>query len=287
MHDTARPPEAKAPEVPEALDTELADKIWAAISLIEREWSRSPETAIVLSSFGKDSMVMLDLFERTGIKPSVLFFEEPHFPRRNAFAHAVITAREYVTYGFLPFAVQPCTLRGEFEIVNYYQFGTTYIAVPLGIVKPNLERPWLCGLKDLLQRPLGGADVPWKILFVGHKASDTDPVHGPVPIMEDVVNAKGMTAVFPLRTFTDADIWAYHRVRKLPYAALRYRAPEAGGGELADQTYNPDKLPACCACFDPAAGSEVFCPKIRGLIPNVSASLEFSDGRLPPYVKQS
>lgn len=263
----------------------LDDKVQAAITLIKREWK--PGISIVMSSFGKDSMVMLDLFKRARIKPPVLFFQDPHFPRKNAFAHCVIAVDDYVTYSYMPFEVQPCKRRGEFEIVNFYNFGDGYLAVPLGITRPVPGQPFLCGLNDLIRRPLGTAVVPWRTLFVGHKTSDVDPVHGPVPIQDDTVTAKGVTAVFPLRLFTDADVWAYHALRDLPYHEARYKPN--GQGEWEDKTFNPDRIPTCCACFDPdgaedSAAAPVFCPKQNVLVPYVT--LTHSDGRMPLYVKQ-
>jgi hypothetical protein len=76
--------------------------------------------------------------------------------------------------------------------------------------EPPIERrPFVCGLQWLTRPKTLGGQWPWTTVFIGHKNSDVDPYEGPVPLKADQVQTAGVTAVFPLRHWTDEDVWDY------------------------------------------------------------------------------
>ena len=57
----------------------------------------------------------------------------------------------------------------------------------------------------------------------------------------------GVNAVFPLRHWTDQDVWDYTELNRVPYDKRRYQ----NRAELDDKWLNPDYVHACTACIDP------------------------------------
>ena len=263
------------------LDTKIGD----AQALIER-LMRSYRHPMVMSSFGKDSMVMLDIIKHMGLKLPVVFHREPFFQQKYQFAQRVICENDYAVYDYPPLATA-VTKNGEhFEIVSFYQAGDppNYTYVPTGIRTPENGKPFLCGLEDLYYKPTGTFEFPWDLGFVGHKSSDVDPILGPIPLYTDLkVNQNGCDYAFPLRHFTDVDVWEYSRRFDVPIHKERYD-PENGFRERPDVTLNPDYHHACVLCMDRDGAPQVFCPKYQTEVPNVSARLRYVEPELPTYL---
>lgn len=261
----------------------LAEKVQAAILLI----AQFDDKPIVLSSFGKDSIVLLDLIKKSGKRYPILFFKEPFFPKKYEFANDVIHKEDYTVYDYPPLD-NAITQRGySFEIINYHQVSSNPVRtlyLPTGIVSPDLTKPYLCGLEDIFNKPkCSGFDFPWKTLFIGHKSSDVDPILGGVQLKVDSFVDGEITYVFPLRYFTDEDIWNYTIREDLRINEKRYNRND-NWKEFKDYTYNPDYFPACITCMNRDSGNTVFCPKLGKLIPNVAATLPFIEVDVSHYL---
>jgi len=270
-----------------ACKTCLPEKVRYAISLIKTIVSHHSRP-IVFSSFGKDSMVLLDLVKKADLKLPILFFKEPFFPKKYLFAQAIILGNGYQVYDYPPFQTYFSKRNGEVEIVNFHQgpVGGGPIYLPTGIKPPVLGEPFLCGLSDIYEKPtVLGYAFPWDLGLVGHKTSDTDPILGPCPINTHF-QAGAPDLLFPLRDFTDEDIWRYTLEVGLPINEQRYNRLD-GWKEFSDLTYNPDYFHACTACMDPDSPSEVFCPKLQKPIRNTSWRVRQLPSRLdlPAYLE--
>lgn len=258
----------------------FSDKTAASLELIRSVVPRYAKP-VVLSSFGKDSMVMLDIVRRADFKLPILFFREAFFPKKYAFANWVVQQHEYEVHDYPPLETRFAKRGGTVEIVNLHRCVGTKgpLYVPTGIKPPKFGEPFLCGLFDIYEKPTGTFFFPWDLLLIGHKASDVDPILGAVPPKTAHV-ARGpgeASLLFPLRDFTDADVWEYHRRFDLPVNTGRYNAAD-GFREFDDDTYNPDYFRACTACMDPDRPSEVHCPKTGETIGNISSKLRVLDG---------
>jgi len=240
---------------------------------------------VVMSSFGKDSMVMLDLLKRTRKKLPVLFHREPFSPEKYAFANRVILENGYTVYDYQPTSVSVVKNNGKMEIVNWYQVGQVKTAyLPTGIREPEEGKDFLCGYKDLYLKPTGTFVFPWDVVFVGHKSSDVDPIVGPIPLRVDInINHGAPAYAFPLRHFTDADIWEYHEKFGVPVHESRYNRNN-GFKEHADISGNPDWFHACTLCMDRDSGPSVFCPMMGCEIPNISGQLHYIEPGVPGYI---
>jgi 3'-phosphoadenosine 5'-phosphosulfate sulfotransferase (PAPS reductase)/FAD synthetase len=288
----------------------LQQKIAHAKHLIY-EWGAGQ--AVLLCSFGKDSMVLLDLIRqvlpaRTGrgrmnchsYPLPVIYHRHPYFPAKHEFADSVIRSWMLEVYDFPPVACG-VKCRGEkqkaesgkqkfqlsksqlstFELVTRYQIGNGVIDLPMNTEAPIERRPFVCGLQWLTRPKTLGAQWPWSTVFIGHKSSDVDPYEGPVPLKADRVETAGVNAVFPLRHWTDQDVWDYTELNAVPYDKRRYR----DRAELADKWLNPDYVHACTACIDPRETRKtVPCPKLGGaLVRNMGPTVMRME-TLPDYI---
>lgn len=276
----------------------LQDKIAHAKHLIY-EWGAGQ--AVLLCSFGKDSMVLLDLIRQ--VLPArelnchsypipVIYHRHPYFPAKHEFAEEVIRSWALEVYDFPPLACGVKCKEDRLELVTRYQVGAGAIDIPMNTEPPFERRPFVCGLQWLTRPKTAYSQWPWTTVFIGHKNSDVDPYEGPVPLKEDRVRVMGagVDAVFPLRHWTDDDVWDYTETNRVPYDKRRYGRSEIGDGrwgELPDKWLNPDYVHACTACIDPRVKSKtVPCPKLGGnLVRNMGPTVLRMEV-LPDYIEK-
>lgn len=249
---------------------------------------------VTMCSFGKDSMVLLHLVR--GVRPDVpvLFHREPHMPWKYKFANSVIQEWGLVAHDYPPTSVA-VVKNGQMEIVNHYQNGMwrgrpTFTYLPTGIAEPVEGEPYLCGKDDLLLKPTGSFVWPWDVAFHGHKGSDGDAINGSIPLQADIVQNPltdfALTDfVYPLREFSDADVWAYTEKHGVPYQADRYDRAN-GYAEFADTRNNPDYFAACVRCFDRDQPAVVTCPKDGLRKTNISAFVRYEEPLKRPYFQK-
>lgn len=228
------------------------------------------ERPVIACSFGKDSMVMLDLLRRMGKQLPILYWKrEHHFPAKNAFANRMIAEWELETYDYPPLFTQVVKKDDKIEVVNNFQVGRAkWISVPSGIIAPKDGEKFLCALNDMYGKPTGSFNFPWDCVLIGHKSSDIDPLQGAIPLLVDVTDTEPKV-MFPLRHFTDADVWEYTKEFAVPQDMNRYKE----NGE--DVAFNNDYYPACTACMNPEGPETVWCPKLNQPVENVSQSLNW------------
>jgi hypothetical protein len=232
----------------------------------------------------------------------VIYHRHPYFPAKHEFADEVIRSWALEIYDFPPLACGvKCRVKDEshaarLELVTRYQVGTGAIDLPMNTEPPIERRPFVCGLQWLVRPKTLGAQWPWTTVFIGHKSSDVDPYEGPVPLKDDQVQTAGVTAVFPLRHWTDEDVWDYIEQNAVPYDMRRYRVKDAGASHAAggrweenpDKWLNPDYVHACTACIDPRETRKtVPCPKLGGaLVRNMGPTVVRME-ILPDYIEKS
>jgi hypothetical protein len=263
---------------------ELDNKVMAALTLIDGVLQKHPNP-VVYSSFGKDSMVLLDLVGRAGFKLPIVFHRLPFMPWKYRFAEGIIQERGYAVYDYPPML---SAVNEGMEIINYYSVGTKLLYTSVTPVPVDPGKAFLCGYMDVFERPKGYMDFPWDLIFIGHKDSDIDPVLGPVPLKTNYVERIGEPSlVFPLRDFTDQDIWDYTTTRNIPVHDTRYDRDNSWK-KFKDTTFNPDFFPVCTACMDHKNDSVVHCPKFDKDVPNISPMLRRVTDPLGPldYLKE-
>jgi hypothetical protein len=259
----------------------MQDKIVTAQQMI---FERAGKAPALLCSFGKDSMVLLHLIRATltGQVP-VIYYRFPYFPAKQAFANQIIEKWGLTVHDYPPLACGVKVNDERLELVSRYSFGGNgAFDLPINTEPPISRRDFICGLNDWLLRPKAGAIMfPWDSLFMAHKSSDVDPFEGAVPLKTNSVAIGQAELIFPLRDWTDADVWDYIEENRVPYDKRRYQ----DRAELPDKWLNPDYIHACTRCIDPREKAKtVFCPKIQGLVRNMGPQVLRLQER-PDYIE--
>lgn len=230
---------------------------------------------VIACSFGKDSIVMLHVFLE--MRWPVLFFKEPFCPEKREYANMIISRWGLVVYDYAPSGVQMADGNGLVDVVRMYQIGEQSLAVATGIEKSELGE-FLCGMDDLVLRPLGTFEFKWDVALVGHKGSDVDPVRGQCGVALDIKrNPRSATLAYPLRNWTDDDVWDYIESNDIPIDSGRYEKKNGTWASKQDRSTNQDYFRACVKCVDRSEPSIVKCPKTGLLINNQSHLLVWNN----------
>jgi 3'-phosphoadenosine 5'-phosphosulfate sulfotransferase (PAPS reductase)/FAD synthetase len=247
-------------------------KITDSIELIKAWIAKSRRPAAMLS-FGKDSMVMAHLIRNgsSTFPVDVIYHRDPWFPHKNEFADEIIRSWGMTVHDFPPMTAGVKVKPDMLELVARYSFGIREIDIPKNVCRPEdyPRRDFICGLKDWIQRPKAFVmNYPWDTVFIGHRSADVDQFDGPIPLKSDTAKGGGVNIVFPLRHWTDAELWDYIEKHSVPVQQPRY------SGKAEDRWHSNDYTHACVACIDPREWRpSVFCPKLKCLVPNHGAEV--------------
>jgi hypothetical protein len=253
---------------------------------VER-WLNASANPVVLWSGGKDSTAMLHLIHhKVGARLPVIQWREPRFRHRYAYSDMLAQAWDLEMYDYAPLGYALTdgydieTAAPRFDFVKLYPFGQKSLALCLGTEEPQPEElasgRYLCGL-NALKRPTGTFNFPWDSAFHGQKSADVDLIKGHVPLAQDVLVQAGVpTQFYPMRHWSDADVWAYLEAAGVPNDDTRYEKVGGTWQHRADKANNSDYYPVCWNCVNRHLGDTVWCPKNSCETNNIS--------HLAPYV---
>lgn len=222
---------------------------------------------VILCSFGKDSIVLLDLIRKVKKDIEVIFFREPYLQKKFLHAQKVIADWDLTVYDYPPSFVNYIQFDNYFEIINFYYVDEKiYIVLYGGACKYSPEKPFLCAVYDFICRPkIDRFTFKWDCIFLAQK--ETDPVYIAERVKVKTFSYLGKRMlVLPLKDWTDKDIWNYIKKNNVPYDKQRY--------EENNQEVNPDKFPTCFDCLDYRASEEIICPKKNIKIKSIAKSEE-------------
>jgi 3'-phosphoadenosine 5'-phosphosulfate sulfotransferase (PAPS reductase)/FAD synthetase len=253
-------------------------------------WLREFRNPVVLWSGGKDSTAMLHLLIfKMGVKLPCVQWREPRF--RHRYAHSDLLAREWdiTLYDYAPgrIAIQDGfdieTGAPRFDFLKYYQWGHhSALVLSLGTEHPKEGEPYLCGLTDVLQRPTGSLNWPWDAAFHGQKSADVDLIKGQVPLAQDVRRVDDSpTQLFPMRHWTDDDIFDYLEAEGVPMDPTRYDRASGKWGHKQDKSSNADYYPICWNCVNRHLSAPVWCPKLRSEVNSIAHLAPYEDNSIP------
>jgi 3'-phosphoadenosine 5'-phosphosulfate sulfotransferase (PAPS reductase)/FAD synthetase len=265
----------------------LDDKVGHATALLRH----FPGPHALMWSAGKDSMVLLHLIREVlprrefgchSYPVPIILHRTPYFPAKYEFADSIVRSWALEIYDYPPLACGVKCKPERLELVARYPFGGSALDLPINTEEPVSRRDFACGLEWLHRPKQLGMQWPWATVFSGHKSSDVDPYEGPVPLAHDAADVGGVNVVFPLRHWSDDDVWQYIEDNHVPYDKRRY----AGRLEVPDKTLNPDYIHACVKCIDPRETAErVMCPKLGKEIPNMGGTVLRLES-VPSYVRK-
>jgi hypothetical protein len=257
-------------------------------------WLREFRNPVVLWSGGKDSTAMLHLLIfHMGVRLPCVQWREPRF--RHRYAHSDLLAREWdlTLFDYAPgrIAIQDGydieTGEPRFDFLKYYQWGHhSALILSLGTEAPTAQEVsagrYLCGLSDVLQRPTGTFQWPWDSCFHGQKSADVDLIKGAVPLMQDVRRTPDSpTQLYPMRHWTDDDIFDYLEAEGVPMDPTRYDRSTGKWGHKQDKSHNADYYPICWNCVNRHLSSPVHCPKLQSQVNNIAHLAPYEDNAIP------
>lgn len=255
--------------------------IYHAESLITKAL-RNFKAPCIACSFGKDSIVLLHILNRRmGLKIPVVFWRESFAPKKYSYANRIIEDWDLRVIDYPPTATAVTKKNGVLEVMNYYSIGQKYMLLPTGVVPIEEGKEFLCGLKDIVEKPKGAFNFPFDLIFMAHKSSDVDPCHGPVPLHADINLVRNTAATaYPLRDWNDEDVWKYIENESIPIHEGRYEKLDGKWQEREDKSLNPDYFSACTSCLDKDHARAVYCPRLNCTVPNVSDQYAMEDFKL-------
>lgn len=271
------------------MQTLIADTIARA-----RLWLAEYQNPVVLWSGGKDSTVLLHiLIHHVGVRLPCIQWREPRFRHRYSYSDRLIADWDLEVHDYPPIAISiasgPDSTTGNlrFDAVKQYQIGPAKTAAMCLGTEPPTEAElasgrYLCGLRDLLQRPTGHFNFPWDTVFHGHKSSDTDLIKGHIPLDSHIHTAPGQaTALFLLRDWSDQDIFDYLEAHDIPIDSTRYIRTPDGWVNNPDKSNNADFYPVCWNCVNRHAPRSVYCPRLDSAVNNISNLAPYIDLSVP------
>lgn len=252
-------------------------------------WAKNWPNSVVMWSGGKDSTAMLHLLKfKAGIDVPVIQFRQPKFRERYAYSDQLIKDWDLSIYEYpasrFALADGPDTETGEvrFDLLHYFQWGTKAVVLSLGTERPKEGEKFMCGIDDFLKRPTGTFNWPWESVWIGTKNSDTDLIKGHVPLSQDVRYAEGSPmSLYPMRDWTDRDIFEYLEKNCVTPDPTRYVKTKQGWINNPDKSLNADFYPTCLNCVDRHQGNQVYCPKLKATVTNISHLAPYEDIVIP------
>lgn len=253
--------------------TEIAppvDRELEVARFMERLLQRYHRPALLVS-FGKDSMVLVHLFASRGW-PVLVLWPAHVAPSRWAHAFAMIQKYQLRVHFIPPQAVAFKRTGAAVHLVTSYQTGGGNPVVwEQALVHTDRGR---CAVEDLLPQPAGEVRGDWDVLVCGQKDGDTDFAGGKLSRVFDVLqNPGGADLAFPLREWSDDDVWEYLNRHDVPVDGHRY---DRGSRSEIDSIFTSnDWVPACIKCCDPREPETVFCPRLKVTISNRSTTTPY------------
>jgi 3'-phosphoadenosine 5'-phosphosulfate sulfotransferase (PAPS reductase)/FAD synthetase len=232
-----------------------------AIKILEISLSKAA-MPVVMSSFGKDSIVLLDMVRKFIPDIDVLYLMDTGGKMLQKHYRAFRVANKLGTplYTYPPFLSDYVQKDGFWDAIHYfYVNGKDYLTLYNGC-KPYKEgEPYLCALIDLLTMPTCDKyDFRWDCIFQGQRSDETIHI-GKTTIKEPISKFGHGIMALPLHDWTEADVWEYIKTNNIPYQTARYDDKRTD--------VNNDHIPTCHECLDlKNEGKEIICPQRQELI---------------------
>lgn len=214
----------------------------------------------VACSFGKDSMVMLHMLLQHNPAIPVIYVEQFPSKHKHDFAKRMMTEWKLNMHLVAPAWRTVYGKAGHVELVTGYELGPkAYLAIPTEPIIDLEEETALCGVDALHAITSAPPSLQFDGVFIGHRNDDKDVVLGDIPLNNNqaVIVTEGFRYIYPLKDWTSADVWNYHRRFEVPANEGRYGRK--------DPEFNNDVWNLCTRCL--AQDGWVRCPKERDEVP--------------------
>ena len=236
---------------------------------------------VVMCSYGKDSLVVLDMVRKQYERPEVLFFSSSilgEYSQKYAFAFGQIVKQGLSVYSYPPSNFKQAQYEGLFILgAEYYVDGEYFIYDTVVTTEDRYKpgEPFACAWHDYLLSPLVPAyRFKWDVVFTGSKEADRRKyvlpciakMAGQGTMLQGI---KGGIIANPLWNWSDADVWEYIEEHGLEFHRERYEGNPHGIANTGRAgAVSIDHNPTCWDCLDyRRAGKPIVCPKSGELVP--------------------
>lgn len=200
-------------------------------------------------------MVMLWLTRQIDTQIPVVYFSALPHPTKHEFKERI--EREWGLSVIAPIPAQRDIVGRDshLEIIETHVFAPGFLACfP---IEPEIgytpDRDSVCGRDFCFEELPEAQSMDLDCIFIGHRSDDADTTHGAIPLKDYVADMGSFRYVYPLRDWTEADIWEASEKYGIPQNNARYKQ--------GDMTANNDYYPLCIKCLKPSEELTVECPK--------------------------
>lgn len=218
-------------------------------------------------------MLMLGIVREQMPEIPVLYMEAIAHPTKHAFANRITAEWKLnVTKPAPAFRVAVAQGADRVEIIEIHEVAPRQILYfPIEAEEGYIpDENATCGLEMAAYQPPPVLNLHFDGIFIGHRGDDVDPTFGAIPLKTDAMIRNGFRYLYPLRDWTESDIWEASQLLGIPQNDARYKQ-----GDLAA---NNDYYPLCTECMK-TDGEPAFCPKMKILIPRIGAQLNLGERR--------
>ena len=221
-----------------------------------RETLGRVEKPIVAWSGGKDSQVMLHLIRHVRRDIPVLHLRGFEDETKHDFAEDEIGRLGLHVIEPRPVGTGAVAKGNHVEIVEAYRLNDqcATLCFPIEAEPDHSPGPNSYCAIEKLNQPTSGESLDVDCIFIGHRNEDIDPIHRAIPLDGDTLEADGVLFVYPLKDWTEANVWAASELLNIPQNNARY--------ERKDMSANADYFKMCVECMKPTDAESVICPKI-------------------------
>jgi 3'-phosphoadenosine 5'-phosphosulfate sulfotransferase (PAPS reductase)/FAD synthetase len=243
---------------------------------------------IIMCSFGKDSMAMLHLIRKVRKDVPVLQWRVRSKTKKYEFADDIITKWNLRMNDYGSASWDVVYNNGKIDVYSTKRVSDNYYFIVANETIPSGNGN--CVILDFfLDRPNTDYEYKWDVSFSGHKSCDVDPLMGAVPLKDYEVKIGSTKVVFPLKDWSDKEIWQYIEENNVPFNMKRYNK-DNGYREFEDKSYNENYHFTCTDCFNPENPKEVYCPALSSRIRNLSGTMNYEEKikyykSLAPYIR--
>lgn len=200
----------------------------------------------------------------------VVYFDAFPSPTKHRFALDIAQQYDLKLHSPVPMGRDVIGKGSHVEIIEAYQIAPKRVmALPIE-AEPDYtsDKKCLCAL-DKMHAPVADCQLHFDGIFIGHRNDDVDPTQGAVPLESDAVIYEDFRYLYPLKDWTEKDIWEASKLLGIPQNEARYFQH--------DMTANNDYYPLCTKCL--GSDSEVICPQTNLPLPGMRAILKLDDRR--------
>lgn len=230
-------------------------------ALIAAQLARAERPAVACS-FGKDSMVLLALVREIAPRIPVMYCEGFPHPTKHDFVKRMAKEWDLNLVTPSPVAMDIIAKGQDVSLMRIYEPAPRHIVVLPVEAHPDYtpDASSQCALAAIFMPPPVVSRLNHDALFIGHRGDDVDPHFGAIPLKEHAATVEGFHYFYPLRDWTEADIWRASRILGIPQNLARY--------ERQEMDANNDYYPLCTECLKPSGSDEAFCPQLGRNVPN-------------------